>query len=66
MKRITRHLSLHRDTIRTLSGLELRAVAGGVPTALVTACAHAARAGTTSEAEGGGPCPGEYSWTCKP
>lgn len=65
MHRHRRRLEIRLDTLRQLTRTELSA-AGGRPTALLSACGCAARAGTTSEAEGGGPCPGEYSWTCKP
>ena len=52
MYRAPRKLRLRPETLRTLTQLELRAVAGGQ---LVT-----------SEANDGYPCPGEYSWFCKP
>lgn len=65
MKATKRPLHLGRETIRQLTSLERGHVAGGVPSSFPQ-CAAAARAGTTSEAEGNGPCPGEYSYLCKP
>lgn len=64
MKRTT--LRLRADTIRILTSLD--DVAGGRVTSIPTLCyAVDLRQDTRqSESAGGGPCPGEYSWFCKP
>jgi hypothetical protein len=52
VKGTTRRFALRADTVRRLSALELGRAAGGRL--------------ATSEAIDGWPCPGEYSWVCKP
>lgn len=48
-----RRLVLRREAVRVLRVKELEVAVGGM-------------VATTSEAEGGGPCPGEYSRVCVP
>lgn len=66
MRKTQAKIHLARETVRQLTELHLGVVASGRPTGYGTVpCVGAARA-TTSEAEGAGPCPGEYSWACVP
>lgn len=53
MRKSKRRLRLDRETVRTLGEIDLTRARGGL-------------IATTSEAEGAGPCPGEYSYLCKP
>ena len=58
-----RTLRLRAESVRLLTCADLELVASGVPSSFPQCLA--ARA-TRSEADGAGPCPGEYSWTCSP
>lgn len=63
-----RRLRTVREFLRHLTPGQLSQIAGGMerPTCHQCGpCAIVAVRGTTSEAEGAGPCPGEYSWTCQ-
>lgn len=53
MRHTPRKLRLRPEAVRTLTPPELRGVAGGVVTA-------------TDAKASCDPCPGEYSWFCKP
>jgi hypothetical protein len=65
MRRTPRKLSLRPETIRTLT--DLGSVHGGHPTSWPFCLgAQAARAATSEQGGDDFPCPGDYSWTCKP